>query len=576
MVGRTPEYLGKKIGAREIKFAVAVLPDHAGARADRHRARDGHAGHRHRCSTPGPHGLSEVALRVHLGRQQQRLRVRRPDRRTPTGTTPRSGWRCCSAGSCRSCSSWPGRFARQAAADAGERGHAAHPQAAVRRHARRRHRDPGRPDLLPRARPRPARGGLADIVQSTIDVPSTSRTGAAQPAARPRRVGGGLLDPRQLWTALPGRAAQAGPAQLWPTRSCSSSRSAPRSPPCWRSSTRRVRLVDRRLAVADRASSPTWPRRSPRAAARPRPPAAPGQAGDHGPPPDRLGSRRIRRVRGGGGRRHRAAAGRHRGGRGRARPSPATATSSRASPPSTSRRSPASPRRSSASRAATARPSPAAPRCCPTGSSCGSPPKPGETLHRPDDRAGRRRGAAEDAERDRAEHPARGADDHLPARRGHAAADGDLAKRSKRRHRTPLTSTASPIVLVALLVCLIPTTIGALLSAIGIAGMDRLVQRNVLAMSGRAVEAAGDVNTLLLDKTGTITLGNRQAAEFLPVDGVDRARISPTPPSCRRWPTRPRRAAPSCAGQGALRAAGAGRGVDAARRRSCRSPRRPG
>ena len=79
----------------------------------------------------------------------------------------------------------------------------------------------------------------------------------------------------------------------------------------------------------------------------------------------------------------------------------------------------------------------------------------------------------------------------------------------------------SLIVLVALLVCLIPTTIGALLSAIGIAGMDRLVQHNVLAMSGRAVEAAGDVNTLLLDKTGTITLGNRQAAEFLPVDGVE-------------------------------------------------------
>jgi potassium-transporting ATPase ATP-binding subunit len=76
------------------------------------------------------------------------------------------------------------------------------------------------------------------------------------------------------------------------------------------------------------------------------------------------------------------------------------------------------------------------------------------------------------------------------------------------------------IVMVALLVCLIPTTIGALLSAIGIAGMDRLVQRNVLAMSGRAVEAAGDVNTLLLDKTGTITLGNRQAAAFIPVSGV--------------------------------------------------------
>ena len=78
----------------------------------------------------------------------------------------------------------------------------------------------------------------------------------------------------------------------------------------------------------------------------------------------------------------------------------------------------------------------------------------------------------------------------------------------------------SLVILVALLVALIPTTIGALLSAIGIAGIDRLVQRNVLAISGRAVEAAGDVNTLLLDKTGTITIGNRQATEFLPVNGV--------------------------------------------------------
>ncbi|MBO8193530.1 potassium-transporting ATPase subunit KdpB [Streptomyces oryzae] len=84
----------------------------------------------------------------------------------------------------------------------------------------------------------------------------------------------------------------------------------------------------------------------------------------------------------------------------------------------------------------------------------------------------------------------------------------------------------SLIVLTALLVCLIPTTIGALLSAIGIAGMDRLVQRNVLAMSGRAVEAAGDVSTLLLDKTGTITYGNRQAAEFLPVEGASEKELA--------------------------------------------------
>ena len=81
---------------------------------------------------------------------------------------------------------------------------------------------------------------------------------------------------------------------------------------------------------------------------------------------------------------------------------------------------------------------------------------------------------------------------------------------------SPITIT----VLIALLICLIPTTIGGLLSAIGIAGMDRLIQRNVIAMSGRAVEAAGDVDVLMLDKTGTITLGNRQAVAFIPVNGT--------------------------------------------------------
>ncbi|MFG3701931.1 potassium-transporting ATPase subunit KdpB [Micromonospora sp. NPDC047620] len=101
---------------------------------------------------------------------------------------------------------------------------------------------------------------------------------------------------------------------------------------------------------------------------------------------------------------------------------------------------------------------------------------------------------------------------------GHQAAAPDT--------RAITDAGVSGIVLVSLLVCLIPTTIGALLSAIGIAGMDRLVQRNVLAMSGRAVEAAGDVNTLLLDKTGTITLGNRQADEFVPVEGVDVAMVA--------------------------------------------------
>ncbi len=86
-------------------------------------------------------------------------------------------------------------------------------------------------------------------------------------------------------------------------------------------------------------------------------------------------------------------------------------------------------------------------------------------------------------------------------------------------------ASVSVVVLIALLVCLIPTTIGALLSAIGIAGIDRLLQKNVLAMSGRAVEASGDVDVLLLDKTGTITLGNRQAAEFIPAPGIEMQRL---------------------------------------------------
>ena len=135
---------------------------------------------------------------------------------------------------------------------------------------------------------------------------------------------------------------------------------------------------------------------------------------------------------------------------------------------------------------------------------------PGLDLPRPHDRAGRRRRAAEDAERDRAQHPAR----------RHDASSSSSPWRRSRAIVAYAGGAISVVVLVALFVTLIPTTIGALLSAIGIAGMDRLVRFNVLAMSGRAVEAAGDVDTLLLDKTGTITLGNRQATEFRPVRGV--------------------------------------------------------
>ena len=131
----------------------------------------------------------------------------------------------------------------------------------------------------------------------------------------------------------------------------------------------------------------------------------------------------------------------------------------------------------------------------------------------------------------------------------------------------------STVVLVALLVCLIPTTIGALLSAIGIAGMDRLVQRNVLALSGRAVEAAGDCDVLLLDKTGTITLGNRQATDLDSRARGDTARSLPMRPSSRASPTRPRKAARSSSSP---RSDSGCASATCTARRSCRSRRRRG
>ena len=146
----------------------------------------------------------------------------------------------------------------------------------------------------------------------------------------------------------------------------------------------------------------------------------------------------------------------------------------------------------------------------------------GRGLPRPHDRDGRRREAPEDAERDRADDPAGRADARVPGRHRDAAAVLDVLASRRRRPGTSVTITA----LVALLVCLIPTTIGGLLSAIGVAGMSRMMQANVIATSGRAVEAAGDVDVLLLDKTGTITLGNRQASAFVPAPGVTEQQLA--------------------------------------------------
>ena len=138
----------------------------------------------------------------------------------------------------------------------------------------------------------------------------------------------------------------------------------------------------------------------------------------------------------------------------------------------------------------------------------------------------------------------------------------------------PIASSTPPsvAVLVALLVCLIPTTIGGLLSAIGIAGMDRVMQHNVLAMSGKAVEASGDVNTLLLDKTGTITLGNRQAVEFIPVDRRQRTASWPTPRSSPAWRTRRRKAGRSSCSRRRNSSCAAATSSRQIARRSFRSP----
>ena len=172
--------------------------------------------------------------------------------------------------------------------------------------------------------------------------------------------------------------------------------------------------------------------------------------------------------------------------------------------------------------------------------------EPGRVVPRPDDQPRGGREAAEDAERDRAHRPPRRHDDHLPDR---------LRDARPLRASTPACGSRVTVI-VALLVCLIPTTIGGLLSAIGIAGMDRLIRHNVIPMSGRAVEAAGDVDTMLLDKTGTITLGNRMATEFVAAPGgrgrgARRRRAAREPR--RRDARRPLDRRPR---QGALRSAG--------------------
>ena len=549
MVGRTPEYLGKKIGRREMTLvALYILRCRrwscVGAGDRRWRCPAATP----RCSTR-PARAVRGALRLHLGGEQQRLGVRRALGRTRPSTTSRSGWRCCSAGSCRSswCWPWPARSPGSAPV-------------------------PATAGTLPTHRPlfvgllvgvvlvvagltffpALALGPLAEALLTTLSPRRRRRTSAASAAARPGSC-----------CVAAGRPAQARPAHLW------------RNPVMF------VVWVGRCcttvLAVADpqrvRWSIAVWlwltvavrqPRRGGRRGPR-QGPGRPLRAAKTETVARRLRGRRRHRVRGarrpqlrlgdlvvveagaGDPRRRR----RRRGRRQRRRVGDHRRVG--AGDPRVRRRPVAR--------------SPAAPRCCRTGSSCRSPPSRARRF------LDRMIALVEGAARQKTPNEIAlnillaGLTHRLPARRGHAAAVRDLLRRSAQ----PL------VVLVALLVCLIPTTIGALLSAIGIAGMDRLVQRNVLAMSGRAVEAAGDVDDAAAGQDrhhhprqpagrGVHARGRRADAPS-----------SPTRRSWPAWPTRPRRAArSSCSPRTRYGLRGADPSQLAARDVRRRSPRRPG
>ena len=395
-----------------------------------------------RCSTPRVRG------------QQQRLGLRGLSA-TPLSQTSAGRGDVARPVRCRSC--WPraGRALGRAEPRPATAGTLPTHTPAVRRAARRRRPHRRRAHVLPRARARSRRGGT---VMTTVRCSSDVALGAALPDALRK------LDPRAPCPhARDVRRVGGLGRHHASSRPCGPSRLRDQRSRVWLWAT--VLFANLAEAVAEGRGkaqadalrrTPHRDRRAPAAAPTGRGAGARHAARGRGP----------RRRRGG-----RDDPGRRRRRRGRRLAS-------------TSRRSPASRPPSSASPAATAPPSPAARRVSPTGSSCASRPSPGETFI--DRMIAPRRGRrpAEDAERDRARRSCSRGSRSSSCSRGHA--------RSRSRVYSGAGSHRSSS-LIALLVCLIPTTIGALLSAIGIAGMDRLVQHNVLAMSGRAVEAAGDV-----------------------------------------------------------------------------------
>ena len=531
MVGRTPEYLGKKVEAFEIKMAMLVAlvlgRQHPRLHRDRERPARGDSPAR---SIPGPHGFSEIlyAFSSQTGNNGSAFAGL-------TGNTPfynitgalamligRYGMIVpilALAGSMalkRSVAPSLGTFPTTGRA-------VGRPPHRRRHHRRRAHVLPG-PRAGPdrRAAPPERRKGLlmallsVDLGRGTRRFQRFVTLGGAKPS---RRAAQAARRPR------PGPPPVRHPARVPQARSAAPDqepghvrRRDHRGP---RDGHRHRRCRRRRRRPAPVASgsrsrsgsgcgSPSCsrptPRRSPRHAVAPRPRPCAGRARRR-PPTAAARTGRSRTSARPSCARATSSSSR------KARRSPVTATSSRASGSSTRRRSPASPRRSSRSRARTsgAR-SPAARRWSATASWSRSRPIPGETF------LDRMIALVEGAKRQRTPNEIA-----LAILLAGLTIIFLMATVTLRPFGEYAGTTVDTVALIALLVCLIPTTIGGLLSAIGIAGMDRVARFNVLAMSGRAVEASGDVDVILLDKTGTITYGNRLAASITPAAGVSEA-----------------------------------------------------
>ena len=515
MVGRTPEYLRKKIGGREVKFAslyflttpalalTGTAPCHGLARGTRRNAQRRRA------------RAVRGALRIHLGGEQQRLGLRRHHRQhrlVQHRARDRHGARTVPADGVRPRA---GRLAVTPAARPAERGHAAHPPSPVRGPARRRHGDPRRPDVPAGAGARTARGRPAPMT-TVLDGPAPTPAPPSGSATPPHRAGSGFFDPKQLVASTPDAVRKLDPRTLWrnpvmfivEVGAVFTTVLAIATPSVfawlitvWLWLT--VVFANLAEAVAEgrgKAQAETLRRAKTDTVARRL--TADGTEELVAAPQLQRGDRVVVDA-------------------GETIPGDGDVVEGVASVDESAITGESAPviRESGGDRSSV------------TGGTkvlsdrvvVQITQEPGQSF------IDRMISLVEGANRQKT--PNEIALNILLASLTiifllAVATLQPLAIFSKASQPGVPNSNVlnhngvTGVVLVSLVVALIPTTIGALLSAIGIAGIDRLVQRNVLAMSGRAVEAAGDVNTLLLDKTGTITLGNRQAAVFTPVGAV--------------------------------------------------------